>query len=186
MVVEVEKSKYLYDGSLFRPLINGTKRAAVIKGTRDSIQWHTERPWRMRLRTSSPLPRQRLFSAVLFAFCVSHARYRSTFLLHSACHLVRVNGTVFFPLARLSCLSAGHEARLKRIEEISSLSLSLCLSVSLSLAAAALVRSFIFAIRGRRSPSGREATDAHVKLTLCKCLDGRAPSRDDGNWKIVL
>jgi len=25
MVVEVEKSKYLYDGSLFRPLINGTE-----------------------------------------------------------------------------------------------------------------------------------------------------------------
>lgn len=47
-VVEKSSSIYMMAVCLDR-LLMGRKRVVVIKGTRDSIQWHTERPSRMRL-----------------------------------------------------------------------------------------------------------------------------------------
>lgn len=48
-VVEVEKSSSIYMMAVcLDRLLMGRKRVVVIKGTRDSIQWHTERPSRMR------------------------------------------------------------------------------------------------------------------------------------------
>lgn len=44
-VVEVEKSSSIYMMAVcLGRLLMGRKRVVVIKGTRDSIQWHTERP----------------------------------------------------------------------------------------------------------------------------------------------
>lgn len=53
-VVEVEKSSSIYMMAVcLGRLLMGRKRVVVIKGTRDSIQWHTERPSRMRLNKLS-------------------------------------------------------------------------------------------------------------------------------------
>lgn len=47
-VVEVEKSSSIYMMAVcLGRLLMGRKRVVVIKGTRDSIQWHTERPSRL-------------------------------------------------------------------------------------------------------------------------------------------
>lgn len=51
LVIEVERNPSIYMTAVcLGRLLMGRKRVVVIKGTRDSIQWHTERPTRMRLR----------------------------------------------------------------------------------------------------------------------------------------
>lgn len=106
-------------------LLMARKRAVVIKGTRDSIQWHTERSSRMRLRTSSLTGDFVFFvsgsSAVPFASCMSylHLGVPSPRSPSSPYNFVQVNGTSFSPHSHrcLNCLS-GNKAYLT-VEETS-------------------------------------------------------------------